>query len=216
MMENEKKKEFNTEELILSAAKEVFYKKGLAGSRMQEIADLAGINKALLHYYFRTKEKLFFEILKQTAGDFFPRIVHLWHTDEIFEIKLRNFIHSYIDFLILNRHLPQFIINVMYQNPEQILSVMRLKDIVKMSNLQSHIDMEASTGRIQKVDAYHLMITIISLCVFPVMAEPIIKLSFDLDDENYQSLLIERKNLVPEIIMNWLQNKSDNKIKKEL
>ena len=206
MTKIEEKHSESTEQRIINAARKVFYTKGLAGSRMQEIADIAGINKALLHYYFRTKEKLFFEILKQTAGDFFPGLIHIWNSNDSFEEKLRKFIHSYIDFLLENMYLPQFIITLVYQNPEKIVSVMRIRDIVKISNLQKHIDTEAENGKIKNVDAYQLMISILSLCVFPVMARPIMKLAFEYSDADYQKILNERKNIVYDTIMGWLTN----------
>lgn len=63
----------NAEQKILTAARNVFIRKGFAGARMQEIADEAGINKALLHYYFRSKEKLFEVIFKESFGKLLPK-----------------------------------------------------------------------------------------------------------------------------------------------
>ena len=76
-----KKKDSTTEEKILAAAKKIFVQKGMAGARMQDIADEAGINKALLHYYFRNKEKLFEVIFLAAAERLFPRINRIFEAD---------------------------------------------------------------------------------------------------------------------------------------
>ena len=61
------KKDHNAEERILAAAKKVFTTKGMAGARMQDIADEAVINKALVHYYFRDKDKMFEVVFRAEA-----------------------------------------------------------------------------------------------------------------------------------------------------
>ena len=73
--------EADTEQLILEAAKKVFFNKGFDGARMQEIADVAGINKALLHYYFRSKDKLFEAIFFDAFQQFIPRVVENMNAD---------------------------------------------------------------------------------------------------------------------------------------
>ena len=87
---NEIKKD-NTEEKILNAAQTVFIQKGMDGARMQEIADEAGINKALLHYYFRTKQKLFEAIFKKVFSQIFPNLMDMVHSELPIEEKLGDF-----------------------------------------------------------------------------------------------------------------------------
>ena len=93
------KSEYTTEEKIYEAAKKVFLTKGLDGARMQEIADIAGINKALLHYYFRTKEKLYSEVVKNSASTFFPQIMTILLSELPFEVKIWTIVDKYINFL---------------------------------------------------------------------------------------------------------------------
>ena len=103
-------KKDNSEEKILNAAQSVFIQKGMDGARMQEIADEAGINKALLHYYFRTKQKLFEAILKKVFSNILPNLMDMVHSDLPIEEKLGIFIENYIDLLMENPYLPNFIL----------------------------------------------------------------------------------------------------------
>src|SRR4029078_3015094 len=118
------RKEQNTEEKILSAAKKVFLKEGMAGARMQDIADEAGINKAMLHYYFRSKEKLFETIFKELSIEFLPRVNAIFESDlSLFE-KIEVFCSEYISRMMENPFIPLFIVNEINKQPEIFLKKM--------------------------------------------------------------------------------------------
>ena len=107
----------NTEEEILNAAKEVFQQKGMAGARMQEIADKAKINKALLHYYYRSKQLLFEAVFKNAFRLLAPQIGKVLNDDtELFD-KIRNFTDSYVSFVIKHPYLPNFVTQELNSNP---------------------------------------------------------------------------------------------------
>ncbi len=116
-----KSKDISTEEKILEAAKEVFLKKGFDGARMQEIADTAGINKAMLHYYFRTKDRLFEHIFVTAISNIFPKVGGIFISDAPFEDKIRAFIRDYLSFILQNPFLPIFILHEMSANPERLI-----------------------------------------------------------------------------------------------
>src|SRR6476619_6643320 len=112
------RKEQNTEEKILAAAKKVFLKEGMAGARMQDIADEAGINKALLHYYFRSKDKLFETIFTETSSRFIPRMNQVMDSDlPLFE-KISMFCEAYISQMQQNPYIVLFIMNEANKHPE--------------------------------------------------------------------------------------------------
>ena len=102
----------------LSAAREVFLQKGFAGARMQDIADEAGINKALLHYYFRSKEKLFETIFREAFEKLIPHITEVFSSDLPFYDKIRAFTDAYITMAIENPFIPLFVLNAMHSDPE--------------------------------------------------------------------------------------------------
>jgi len=112
------KKDNNTEQQILNAARQVFLEKGLSGARMQDIADKAEINKAMLHYYFKNKELLFETIFQETAGKLFPHFDKLMDSDLNFFDKIRSIVSSYIEMVSQNPYLPLFVISELNKNPE--------------------------------------------------------------------------------------------------
>ena len=104
-------KPVDKEEIILRAAMDVFVEKGQYGAKMQEIADKAGINKALLHYYYRSKEKLYIHIFKFIFKKISSEILELLRSELPFKDFLRTFISKYIDLLNKNHRFPVFIMS---------------------------------------------------------------------------------------------------------
>ena len=129
----------NTEEKILEAAKQVFQIKGLAGARMQEIADVAGINKALLHYYFRTKEKLFTVIFRFALKELQPQVIGILNSDLSLEDKIRAFVEKYLNIIKKNPSLPQFVINQLNQNPDSFDKIFEKGIIFDFTNFESDV-----------------------------------------------------------------------------
>ena len=103
-------KHTDKEELIMQTAMQVFIDKGWHGTKMQEIADKAGINKALLHYYFRSKEKLYAKIFEFLISGFVGDLFKLFDDKLTFDEFLRKFIYSYIDLISKNPKIPMFLI----------------------------------------------------------------------------------------------------------
>src|SRR5215831_5817845 len=101
----------NTEKRILAAAKKVFLTKGMDGARMQDIADAAGINKALLHYYFRSKEKLFEKIFTEAMSGLFPKINSILESEQTVFEKIEMICGEYIDQIQQTPYLPMFILS---------------------------------------------------------------------------------------------------------
>lgn len=192
----------NTEEKILDAAHKVFIQKGMDGTRMQEIADTAGINKALLHYYFRSKQKLFEAIFKKVFKQIFPKIESLILSDLPIEEKLGVFIGSYTDVLQKNPFLPTFILKEINRDPEFLAYVIKSQGI-NPTQIFNMFEMEMQNGKIVKMDPRELMVNVLSLCIFPFAAKPLMSLLFfDDNQKEYQQFLIDRKKTVKDFILN--------------
>lgn len=174
-MENEKENNKTTEEQILEAAKSVFLEKGMDGARMQEIADRAGINKALLHYYFRSKDKLFITIFRNLISNLFEQInLHLQNNDDVF-MFVEKFVTSYITLLEHNVYLPNFIMNEMHRNHENIVQIFESEKIIQnVPKLEKMIQKSVEAGEIVPITAENLIVDMIGLCVFPVVGRPVI------------------------------------------
>ena len=187
----------NTRESIFIAARDVFVKKGYAGARMQEIADEAGINKALLHYYFKNKETLFemilFEALKTIQSGI---LVVLESEMDLFE-KIHFFCSRYIGFLQSNTYLVSFILHEINQDPDKLVHYFTMAGLKAPEKLMIQIEEEVQKGAIRKTDPHQMILNILSLCVFPFVARPIVKGVFRLQDKEYNDLIERRKKEVP-------------------
>lgn len=196
-----------TELKILEAAKQEFIEKGFDGARMQKIAERAGINKALLHYYFRSKENLFKGIFREAFGEFIPKIMATFQSDLSFEEKLKGAINSYIDLFIKNPHLPVFVINEMHRNP-MIIPEIILAEGAKPDFLMQILSEELKKMKVKHITPTHLIVNILSMCIFPFAAAPIItNVIFRNNKEAYQQFIKERKQIVFDFIMNSLKSK---------
>jgi TetR/AcrR family transcriptional regulator len=195
------KKDLSTEGRILAAAKKVFMSRGMAGARMQDIADEAGINKALLHYYFRNKQKLFEMIFKETFIRFWPRINIIFESDlPLFE-KIESFCREYISMIIQNPYLPSFILNEMNQQSVSFHKKIWPDGPPKLGNLVRQIEMEIKAGKIKPISAPHFIFNMISMCVFPFVGRPMLQMAMGLNDLQFSQLMEQRKKEVPAFII---------------
>ena len=200
-------KDKNTEKKILNAAKEVFTIKGLEGSRMQEIADTAGINKSLLYYYYRTKENLFDAVFKDAFFSIIPRITKMFDMDLTLLTKIEIFVNDYIDMIVLNPYLPDFIFHEANRDPEKIILFLKSAGLNPMIVLEIFNE-EIKKGNIKPIDPKQLIINIVSMCIFPFVAKPVMKgLFFNNNEKEFKIFIEERKKQVTEFIINAISIK---------
>jgi len=190
----------NTENHILIAAREVFIAKGFEGARMQEIADHAGINKALLHYYFRSKEKLFEAVFSEVASNLFPAMKQMLEAELELKEKITLFIRIYLKALDENPFIPAFILNTLNTNPDSFLKYIK-KAGLNPRLLQKQIDEEVVRGIIQAIKAEHLLVNIIAMCIFPFVARPIVQNIFDMNNDQYQAYLESRQTEIVDFVL---------------
>ncbi|ADK82530.1 TetR/AcrR family transcriptional regulator [Sediminispirochaeta smaragdinae] len=165
------------EELILEAAMKVFIEKGWSGARMQEIADRAGINKTLLHYYFRSKENLYRRILQQVLTFFFRQASINYDEADDFESFLRKAIAAIIDTANDNPQLPIFIMQELSRGGATVREVLRdvvdREEMVLPELLMSRVSQALATGTIRRIDPIQFLLTLIGGCIYFFVAEPI-------------------------------------------
>ena len=207
MSPKEKKK---TEEKIIDVAEEIFVKDGFNGTRMQTIADKAGINKALLHYYYRSKQKLFYVVFSRLAPKFFNPILGIIGEDIPFFEKIEKFIDRYInEILKKNQHLPLFIISELERNSDEIVEVMLNAfdslGFYPLDVFEKDVKREIETGNIKPIDHKQLFINIISMAIFPFIGKAIIMKLSRFSEEEYADFIQERKKLVAEFVINSIK-----------
>ena len=190
----------------MNAAREVFTQKGFAATRMQEIADVAGINKGLLHYYFRSKNKLFHAVFDEAFGQFALRINEVFAADMPLFEKIEAFVSRYMDILIANPALPSFVINELNQKGGAFVNdLMNRKSKPNPLPLIGQIQMEVQAGRIREVNPFHLVLNMISLCVFPFIARPLFQGIARVDDQAYLKIMDNRKQEIIDFIHNAIR-----------
>jgi TetR/AcrR family transcriptional regulator len=195
----------NTETEILIAAKEIFQQKGMAGARMQEIADKAKINKALLHYYYRSKQLLFEAVFKSAFSLLAPQLNKVLNDDsDLFE-KIRKFTENYVSFVIKHPYLPNFVVQELNKNPEFVQKLRSEKNFPSIEKFKLQVSDAINQGIIKPIEAEQLFINIISLNIFPFIGEPLLMALVNVDKESYNKILENRKTEVAEFIINSIK-----------
>ena len=190
-----------TEEKIFEAAFKVFQLKRFKGARMQEIADEAGINKAMLHYCFKNKELLFEAVFMNAFGKLAPQINEIFKSqDSIFE-KIKKFTDSYISFVMDYPFLPQFIIQEMNNNPEFVTKFLKKENRPDPTKLIHQIENEIKLGILKPINPKQLLIDIFSMTVFPFAAQALLKGMIQVSNEEFMQLMEERKKYIYEQII---------------
>lgn len=197
----EKEKTQDTEEQIMDAAKDIFQKKGMDGARMQEIADKAGINKSMLHYYYRSKQLLFEAVFNSAFSLVAPQINKILNDDSSIEEKVKGFTYNYISFMAKHPYLPNFIIQELNRNPKFFEKLQSNAAFPSLDKFEKQVAVEVEQGILKPIDGKQLFVNIISLNIFPFVATPLIKGLLGIDDKEFKTLVEERKTLVSEFII---------------
>lgn len=200
------KKDQSTEEKILNAARNIFKKKGMTGARMQEIADEAGINKALLHYYFRSKEKLFEKVLHETLEEALPILAKILNEDiPLFE-KIERYVNGHITIISNNEYLPAFVIQELNRDPEKLVKFVKtLEGRPNPLIFFKQVEKEIKKGKIRPIRPEHLIANMIAMCVFPFLIQPMLVKGLGFDKNYFDMLVEERKKEIPLFIINAIK-----------
>ena len=203
----------DTEQRILDAAHRVFIKRGTAGARMQEIADEAGVNKALLHYYFRSKDRLSDAVFQRVAKGIFARLTDAAGSDLELEDKVRRLIDIYLDQLSHTPYVPGYVISELNQHPERALQFL---DAVRpgqgangvpvfLAKLAEQIQVRVRAGTMRPIPPRQFIANLASLCVFPFAARPMLCAVLGMDDKGFNDFIAERKKGLADFFLGGLR-----------
>jgi TetR/AcrR family transcriptional regulator len=201
------KPDLETRERILDAAHAVFTRKGTAGSRTQEIAAEAGVNKALVHYYFGTKEALADAIFERALGTIVPKIFGiLADPDRGIEEKVRAIAKEQIDFHSARPYLAGYLISELHAQPERVARLMtRRGGPVPLDVIRRQLREAAKAGQIRPISAEQFVANMMGLLIFPFAIRPALMELLSLDDTRWRAFLEERRRLVPDFFMAGLR-----------
>jgi AcrR family transcriptional regulator len=187
------KPDISTEEKIKEAARKVFTQKGYSATRTRDIALEAGLNLALLNYYFRSKKKLFELVMLEKMQKFFSNLLPiLYDPSTSLEIKAESIATHYIDLIIANPDLPFFILSESRNNPDLIIKVAQKKDF-----LLNSIFVKQLREKKPDLNPLHFLVNLLGMCVFPFIMKPILQKLTDIEDAPFKQMMLERKILIP-------------------
>ena len=197
--------EDNTEKKVLIAAREVFHKRGYTGARMEEIAKTAGVNKALLNYYYRSKEKLFKQVFQEAVHEFIKDVVKLLMGDLPLDMKIYRIVDLYTHMLLKNPYLPIFVLSEIREQPERLADVFLIKGDLPFETLENQLNQAHEDGHIKRTSVYTFLMNLMSLTVFPFISSPLMRNIFKMDESDFKRVILERKKALPRMIINTLK-----------
>jgi AcrR family transcriptional regulator len=201
----------DAERRILDAARRVFIQRGTAGARMQEIAEEAGVNQALLHYYFRSKDALALAVFREAASRLFPALVRILGADLSLEERVTQCVHHYVDTLREHPFLPGYVLAEITFDPTRAATLVEQAGGVDqrermqeaMARLDRDLARRARAGDIRGLRATQFVANLVSLCVFPFAARPMLQHALGVDD--WDRFLDARRRDLPGFILNALR-----------
>lgn len=194
--------EAQTEKLIKEKAKILFFQKGFLNATTQEIADEAGVNRALIHYYFRSREQMLETLLDETLLEKRDRVRSILTSGLSFRVKIASYIEAVVDYGLTYPYLENFIISETARRPDKI-KVFCSMDRVKSSDLiREQLEAEIRNGKIAQMSAEHFMVNLSALCNYPLLAKSVLQTIHGMTDAAYRKFLQERKRIIFRTIFN--------------
>ena len=183
----------STEEKIKEAARKVFLQKGYSATRTRDIAEEAGINLALLNYYFRSKEKLFHQVMQEKVQQFFGVLLTIVNDPSTkLETKIDLIVSNYIDVLTENPELPLFVLSEMKGHVDAIKKILPLQKITaQISFIQQLKEKRPDLNPI------HFLMNILGMTIFPFVAKPAFGLIAATNKSELEAVFKERRKLIP-------------------
>jgi AcrR family transcriptional regulator len=183
----------STPDRILDAAHRVFLRRGTAGARTQEIAAEAGVNKALVHYYFGTKEALAEAVFQRVASVLLPSIFGVLSAPELtLEERVRRVAERQVAFHRAHPYMAIYLLSEIHTVPERLEGLVGPHGRPSLAPLQAQLDAAAAAGTIRPTAVSEFMVNLMSLLVFPVVARPMIRHVVGMSDADYDRFLDQR------------------------
>ena len=197
-----------TEDRILDAAHSVFTRRGTAGARVQEIAAEAGVNKALLHYYFRSKEKLASAVFQRVALQIIPPLMQILASDAEIEVKVEKVVNHYLDQLSRAPYLPAYLIAELNHHPERVRALVtpivgdpqQVRPRV-FAVLAAQLEQRVAAGTLRPIAAEQFVINLVSLCIFPFAVRPLLETVLLTGEGDFERFIAARRTALVDFFL---------------
>ena len=191
----------STEQRILDAAHAVFLRRGTAGARMQEIADEAGVNKALLHYYFRSKDRLAEAVFRRVAERLLPAVIGVLASDLELQEKVARVVELELDHLSRSPYLPGYLISELHHHPDRPRQLIQAivgapPESIRprvFHSLEQQIDAAVRAGRMRPIAVEQFVVNLLSLCIFPFAMRPMLTAVLGIDEKGFDRFIDRRR-----------------------
>ncbi|XVJ66357.1 MAG: TetR/AcrR family transcriptional regulator [Lacibacter sp.] len=204
-MMKHKKIKSSAEERILAAATKIFVTKGLAGARARNIATEANVNPAMLYYYYSSKENLFSLVFENALEKLFPPADYLKLDDLDIFSKIKMLCDELIEIQIANPYLSIFIFDEIEKDTSRLKIEIWLQQKEKIKLFIREIQRNINNKTIRKIEPVLLFMNIFSLCIFPMVARPLLAQLFDVNDSYMTDYMQRRKTAVKNMIINSIK-----------
>jgi len=191
-----------TELLIKGTAKRIFFQKGLLKATTQQIADEAGVNRALINYYFRSRNQLFKVVLEEAINESRDKVDAIFNSDESFKVKISKYLDVFIDRNAEFPYMQNFIFTEIMQDPEKMKEHFSRKRSHMLKHIVPPLKKEIENGNMKPIDPEHFIVNMMSMCSYPLVAKPFIQNMFSYDDKMYRKFLKERKQVIYKVLFN--------------
>lgn len=199
----------STEEKIKDAAKKMFLEKGFGSATTRDIAECADTNIALVNYYFRSKEKLFQEVFRESFTETFLPVARILNDDLPLEAKIYKFVDHMTELLKRDPLLPMFVFSEMRGEHSKVCETMTELHAQDSNRFQQQLEEEAAKGNIRKTDFGHIELSLMAMVIFPFLSMNLIKMKKNLSTEEFYRLVDERKKAIPEMLLTYLRHKGE-------
>jgi TetR/AcrR family transcriptional regulator len=185
-----------TEKLIKDKAKKLFFKKGFLDATTQEIADEAGVNRALIHYYFRSREQMLDMLLEETILEKKERVTRILSSDLPFKQKIAKYINTVVDHGLEYPYLENFIVSETARHPDKVKNLCTRYPTKSTDLIREQLQQEIKKKKLAPISPEHFMVNLVALCNYPLLAKSILKTVHGMTDTAYKKFLTERKRVI--------------------
>lgn len=192
----------HTEKLIKETARIVFFQRGLLKATTQEIADEAGVNRALIHYYFRSREQLLDTLLEEAMMEKKEKMKAIFSSNDSLQVKIRQYIDMIIDRGINYPYLENFMISEMAVRPDKMKEYCNKDRVRAFDLIKDQLEAEISKGKIAPITPQNFMINLTSMCNYPFLAKSILQTVHGMTDAAYKKFLLDRKEVIFSTLFN--------------
>ncbi len=191
-----------TEALIKQTARILFFQKGFLNATTQEIADEAGVNRALIHYYFRSREQMLEILLDETLPEKKDRVQSVLTSSLPFKEKIARYIDVIVDYGLMYPYLDNFIISETARKPDKVRSFCSANRAKSSDLIREDLALEIKKGKLKEISPEHFMVNLVALCNYPLLAKPVLQIIHGLTDTAYRKFLLDRKQIIFRTIFN--------------